>query len=43
LQSERNLLLQALYRDPQCAGLKPAQVRDMADELFKANRPFVKI
>ncbi len=43
LQSERNLLLQALYRDPQCAGLKPAQVRDMADELFKANQPFVKI
>ena len=41
LAGDRELLLQALYRDPQCAHLKPHEVRQMADELFEANRPFL--
>lgn len=37
LENDRGLLLQALYRDPQCAHLKYHEVRQMADELFEAN------
>ncbi len=37
LSGDRELLLQALYRDPQCAHLKPHEVRAMAGELFAAN------
>ena len=40
LEGDRELLLQALYRDPQCAHLKYHEVRQMADELFEANRPY---
>jgi alpha-galactosidase len=40
LEGDRELLLQALYRDPQCAHLKYHEVRKMADELFEANRPY---
>jgi alpha-galactosidase len=38
----KNLLLQALYNDPQCRGLKPGQIREMAEELFEANRDYVR-
>lgn len=40
LEGNRRLMLQALYRDPQCAHLKYHEVRQMADELFEANRSF---
>lgn len=40
LKGDRNLLLQALYQDPQCAQLKPHEVRSMAGELFAANKSF---
>lgn len=40
LNADRNLLLQALYRDPLCAHLKPHEIRQMAEELFEANREF---
>lgn len=40
IKRDRDLLLQALYRDPQCACLKPHEVRAMAQELFDANRDF---
>lgn len=43
LENDREKLLQALYRDPQCAHLKPHEVRAMAAELLAANRKFVKI
>jgi alpha-galactosidase len=42
LTGNRDLLLQALYRDPQCAALQPAQVREMAGELFATNARFGK-
>ena len=37
LDGDRDLLRQALHRDPQCAHLKPREVRRMAEELFEAN------
>ncbi len=37
---DRDLLLHALYRDPQCAHLKPHEVRAMAAEMLEANRAF---
>ncbi len=43
LEGNKELLLQALYRDPQCAHLKPHEVRKMAGELFEANKKFIKI
>jgi alpha-galactosidase len=43
LEGNKELLLQALYRDPQCAHLKPHDVRNMAGELFEANKKFFKI
>jgi alpha-galactosidase/6-phospho-beta-glucosidase family protein len=42
LEGSREKLLQALYRDPQCAHLKPHEVRALAGELLAANRKFVK-
>lgn len=41
LTRDKNMLLQALFRDPQCAPLKPHEVRAMAAELFEANRKFI--
>jgi len=38
LEGDIDLLTQALYRDPQCACLKPHEVRQMASELLEANR-----
>jgi len=43
LEGSRDKLLQALFRDPQCAHLKPHEIRDMAQELFDANRKFIRI
>jgi len=40
LEGNKDMLLQALYRDPQCAHLKPHEVRQMASELFEANKKF---
>ena len=39
---DKNLLLQALYRDPQCAHLNPQEIRLMAAELFEANKQWLK-
>ncbi len=41
LDGDDDLLLQALYRDPQCAHLKPHEVRRMAEELLAANKAAV--
>jgi len=41
IERNKDLLVQALYRDPQCAHLNPRQVRAMAEELFEANKQFV--
>ncbi len=43
LKRDRNLLMQALYRDPQCAHLKPEEISSMASELFKANSRWFNI
>jgi alpha-galactosidase len=42
LRDDADLQLQALYRDPLCAHLKPHEVRQMAKELAEANRPFLR-
>ena len=42
LADDRRLLLQALYNDPQCCHLKYHQIREMAEELFDANREFLQ-
>jgi len=41
IKGHKPLLLQALYRDPQCAHLKPHEIRQMADELLEANKKFL--
>lgn len=41
MKRDRELVMQALYRDPQCAGMAPQCVRDMAAELFAANRDYL--
>jgi len=38
---DKDMLLQALYRDPSCAHLTPDRIRKMADELLQAHRRFV--
>ena len=43
INRDKNLLLQALYRDPQCAHLKPNEVKAMAEELFEANKEFIRL
>jgi alpha-galactosidase len=43
LGSNKDMLLQALYRDPQCAHLKLHEIRSMAKELFDANKKWFKI
>jgi len=42
LKNDKAMLLQALCHDPQCAQLKPHEVRQMADELLEANKRFVQ-
>ncbi|MFA5863951.1 MAG: hypothetical protein WC975_04605 [Phycisphaerae bacterium] len=41
IEGKKDLLFQALYRDPQCAHLKPHEIRALAAELFAANKPFL--
>jgi len=41
LEGNRDLLVQALYHDPQCRHLKLHEVRAMADELLQANRQWL--
>ena len=41
MKRDKELLLQALYRDPQCAHLKPHEIRSMARELFEANGKYI--
>ena len=41
LRGDREMLLQALYRDPACAMLKPDEVRNLAEELFAANAAYL--
>lgn len=43
IHRDKTLLLSALYRDPQCAQLKPHEIRAMAEELLEANRPYFKL
>jgi len=43
LSGDRELLLQALHRDPQSAHLKPHEVRAMGGELLEANREFFRL
>lgn len=43
MKRDKNLLLQALYRDPQCAGMTPQNIRKMADELFEVNKEYFRI
>ena len=38
MNRDKNLLLQALYNDRQCAHMQLGQVRQMADDLFAANK-----
>jgi alpha-galactosidase/6-phospho-beta-glucosidase family protein len=40
IRNDDSLMLQALYRDPQCAQLKPHEVRQLARDLVEANRPY---
>jgi alpha-galactosidase/6-phospho-beta-glucosidase family protein len=35
--SDKKMLLNALYNDPQCKHLNPGRIREMAEELFAAN------
>jgi alpha-galactosidase len=41
LEGDKDLLMQALFRDPQCAHLKPRQIRKMGEELLAANKKFL--
>lgn len=42
LKHDKSLLMQALYRDPQCAHLKLHEVSSMAEELLTANAPYLE-
>ena len=42
LNRDKNLVMQALYRDPQCITMKPQDIKKMAEELFDANREYLK-
>jgi alpha-galactosidase len=41
IKRDRKLLMQALYRDPQCACLPPQQIRNLGEELFQANKQYL--
>jgi len=41
LEHNKELLFHALYRDPQCAHLSFAQIKQMGGELLEANKKFV--
>ena len=41
IERDRDKVLQGLYRDPQCAHLKFHEIRQMAEELFEANKKWV--
>lgn len=43
LKRKKDLLLQALYRDPQCAGMKPHEIRAMAEDLLESNRKYFQV
>ena len=43
MKRDKEMLLQALYNDPQCAPLHPGQIRAMADELLGANRSYITL
>jgi alpha-galactosidase/6-phospho-beta-glucosidase family protein len=43
LNGDKKSLVEALYRDPLCAHLKPHEVRNMAEELLAANRGFFSL
>lgn len=43
LGQDKELCLMALHNDPQCAHLKPGEVRQLAEELIEANRRFVEL
>lgn len=43
LNGDRDLLLQALHRDPLCAALKPHEVAALGTELLEANREFLTL
>jgi galacturan 1,4-alpha-galacturonidase len=43
LQKDKNLILQAFYHDPQCVGMKPGKVRELADDILNANQAYFKL
>lgn len=43
LRHDRSMMLQAFYHDPQCAGMKPGQIRAMFDEIIDANQAYFKL
>ena len=43
LNGDKKTVLQALHNDPQCAHLKPQEVRAMGEALIEANRAFVDL
>jgi len=42
MKRDKDLVMQALYQDPQCTSMPPLAVRDMAAELFEANRDYLR-
>lgn len=43
INGDKDTVLQALYRDPQCAVLKPSEIKSMANELIEANKKYVSL
>jgi alpha-galactosidase/6-phospho-beta-glucosidase family protein len=43
IEHDRELLVQALHRDPLCAHLKPEEVRAMAAELLTSNQKYFQL
>ena len=42
LNKDKDMLYNALYCDPQCASMNYRDIKRMADELFAANKPFLR-
>jgi alpha-galactosidase/6-phospho-beta-glucosidase family protein len=43
IKRDKSMLLQALHNDPQCKHMKPNEVKQMADELFAANKNYISL
>jgi len=42
LNKNKDMLINALYRDPQCSFLNCGDIKKMAGELIEANKPFLR-